>query len=248
MEAIKDTIAQLNTTFHSKLAEFEERQLRMSSLPSPDAANLAAEFGVFKAFVISALKTLQTQVEMIARSNDNLEMHNRRNIFLLHGVAECKNSSIEATVVDTLVKKLKLKDFKAEDISRCHRIGRESSSAKPRPVLFEVHSFSMRNDIWTAKKNLKNSGITLSEFLTKPRHDVFMLARQRFGISKCWTHLGFIFVLGADGVRHRICCVADLEKLNGLDASVPAPKQPAVAAKEPAAASKPRRAASAARK
>lgn len=40
-----------------------------------------------------------------------------------------------------------------------------------------------------------------------------MAARFKFGISKCWTREGSVFILGADGKRHRIQSLSDLDKI-----------------------------------
>uniref|UniRef100_A0A2H1W9F9 SFRICE_038682 n=1 Tax=Spodoptera frugiperda TaxID=7108 RepID=A0A2H1W9F9_SPOFR len=67
-------------------------------------------------------------------------------------------------------------DLKVPDIKRCHRMGR--ATLKPRPILFKLHNVALRDSIWFGKTGLKGSGITISEFLTKTRHNVFMAARD----------------------------------------------------------------------
>lgn len=71
----------------------------------------------------------------------------------------------------------------------------------------------MKNKAWFAKSKLKGTGITISEFLTKSRHDAFLMARQRLGISKCWTKDGTIICIGPDGTQHRITNVTDLQRI-----------------------------------
>lgn len=45
----------------------------------------------------------------------------------------------------------------------------------------------IRDKVLFAKTKLKVTGITESEFLMKSGHDVFLEARKRFGVGKCWT-------------------------------------------------------------
>lgn len=249
MEAIRESVAQMSQMFQSKLAEFEERQKKIVSPTSSEASTLEEEFATFKAFTLSALRSLQAQVELIARETDNLEMHSRRKILLLHGIPDSKNEDTAAVIVKTVVEKLKLSSFQTADISRCHRMGRLSSGDRARPILFKVRDVTVRANIWAAKTSLKGSGITLSEFLTKARHDTFMAARHRFGVTKCWTRDGFVFVLEASGERHRVSSVAELERLvaqSGSTASAPKPK--AAPVKEPAAARSSKRTAAASKK
>ncbi|CAG4982991.1 unnamed protein product [Colias eurytheme] len=49
---------------------------------------------------------------------------------------------------------------------------------KPRPILCKLRNLSDKELIWSSKISLKGTGITLSEFLTKSRHEVFMAARE----------------------------------------------------------------------
>lgn len=82
--------------------------------------------------------------------------------------------------------------------------------------------------MWFAKTKLKGSGITLSEFLTRPRHQLFMSARDKFGVNNCWTKQGLVYVMGADGSRHRVSTLGDLNRIQQIKEkaqSTPAPKK-----------------------
>ncbi|KAJ0173698.1 hypothetical protein K1T71_010847 [Dendrolimus kikuchii] len=96
---------------------------------------------------------------------------------------------------------------------------------------FHLTDVAIRSKIWSAKTQLKGSGVTLSEFLTKYRHDLFMRARQEFGISKCWSRDGVVFVLGQDGSRHSISRIEDLSVINPTQTTA-MPVLPAFASKE----------------
>ncbi|CAH2096631.1 unnamed protein product [Euphydryas editha] len=56
---------------------------------------------------------------------------------------------------------------------------------------------------------------TPSEFLTKVRHNAFLVARERARINKCWTREGTIFVVTSEVTRHRAECMADLDEIPG---------------------------------
>lgn len=83
---------------------------------------------------------------------------------------------------------------------------------RPRPILFKLHDAELKIKVWLAKTGLKGIGITLSEFLTKSRH-IFMAARQRCGVSKCWTTDSSIFIIAPDGERLRVSCQQELDKI-----------------------------------
>uniref|UniRef100_A0A2A4JEB7 Uncharacterized protein n=1 Tax=Heliothis virescens TaxID=7102 RepID=A0A2A4JEB7_HELVI len=93
----------------------------------------------------------------------------------------------------------------------CHRLG--ADTGKPRPLLIRFQSLSLRNEVWRSKTTLKGSGLVLSEFLTKPRHDAFLAARKHFGVNQCWTSEGKIVVLLPDKSRRKIESPAELQQL-----------------------------------
>lgn len=232
MEDIKNSMSEMMKSFTQRMTQFESG-LQKTAAPST-IAGLAAEYADFKVFITGALHALQVQIQFMAGEVDSLEMQGRRKILLLHGVAEEQKEDIAQVIVKTVTEKLKINGFRACDISRCHRMGRITTPDRARPILFKLRDASVRSNIWSAKKSLKGSGITVSEFLTKARHDTFMAARERFGIAKCWTMEGTVYVLGADGARHRVRRIEDLASI--VDPPAEAPR--ATAAKE---TSKPKR-------
>lgn len=223
MESIKQTIEEMSSHFHAQMAHFGSELDKVSSRAPASSTSLAGDFEAFKSFVITALKGLQRQIEALAADNDRLEMHSRRKILLIHGVPETKEDNLAACVVKLAAERLKLSGFSASDISRCHRLG-QAADNRTRPILLKLTNASVRNKMWLAKKCLKGSGVTISEFLTRVRHGLFMAARERHGVSKCWTRDGSIFVVGPDGSRHRITSYTELENIP-CDPAPEAPKE-----------------------
>lgn len=225
MEAIKQSIQELSQHFNSQMAEFQQNLSSAIPAASP-TSHIAAQFSAFRSFVLSALEGLQLQVNILSKQYDLLDLRTRKKILLVHGVPEERNSADSAIAVKVLSNHLKMPDLELGDISRCQRLGTITSD-KPRPILVKFRELSMRNHIWYAKTNLKNTGITLSEFLTKSRHETFMAARKRFGINKCWTKDGYIIVVGPDGKRHTISTYSELDNIH--DATVVQTLKPPVA-------------------
>ncbi|KAJ8704236.1 hypothetical protein PYW08_012960 [Mythimna loreyi] len=209
MEAINRNITEMSNMFNQRMAQFEKDLQKSPSATSGSTSGLAADYAAFRAFIMQALNTLQQQVSFLAQGLDNIEMRGRRKILLLHGVAEQQGEETAQMVVQVVKQRLKI-DLAASNIKRCLRMGR-STSHKPRPILFKLHDVALRDKVWFNKTKLKGSGITMSEFLTKARHSVFMAARDRFGVSQCWTSEGTVFVLDSKGSRHRITSFADLD-------------------------------------
>lgn len=207
---METTILDMQKYFEERMAKFE---LDLQKKSSSSTGSLAEEFATFKSFVLQTLKSFSQQLEAVARKVDNIEMHSRRNMVLLHGVEEKKDEETDAVVAEVVKQHLKLDSFTAADIKRCHRMGRQTSNKKPRPILIKLRSSSIRDSVWFSKTKLKGSGITLSEFLTRSRHTAFMAAREKFGVTKAWTRQGFVYVLGTDGQRHRISSLGDLDRV-----------------------------------
>lgn len=232
---MQQSVAQLQSLFLQRMDAYQNEL--HAAAPSANVTNIASEFTAFRGFIMTALRCLQDQLSLLVHQQDSMEMRSRRKMLLLHGVDESKDENTAAVVVKAVATRLKLPEFSEEHITRCHRMGRASAPDKPRPIMLKLRSLEVKNKVWYAKACLKGSSLTLSEFLTKSRHDAFMVARQRFGIHKCWTRDGFIFIMGGDGQRHRISSLAELEKIGLTEVPKPAP----VSAKEPAAAPKSRR-------
>lgn len=209
------SLQELMVTFHKRMDSFEGKLQKTPAATSTDT--LAAEFAAFKLFVMTSMRALQGQIELLAKENDQLEMRSRRKILLIHGLPEASKEVPAEVVAKVVTGQLKQTTFAVVDIIRCHRMGRAGSSDRPRPILCEFRDTVVRAKIWSAKACLKGTGITISEFLTKTRHSIFMAARQRFGIANCWTREGFVFVLAADGTRHRISCQGDLDGITEKD-------------------------------
>lgn len=211
MDAMQESIAKLQQLFTERMDAYQG-ELQAAS-PSANVNTLKTEFAAFRSFILTSLQTLQQQVALLVRQVDNMEMRGRRKMLLCHGLPELREEDTAAVVTGTIVSRLKIADFSVKCISRCHRMGRAPSDNKPRPILLKLRDIGMRDKIWYAKTALKGSKITISEFLTKPRHDVFMAARDTFGVNKCFTQQGSVIVIGTDGKRMRISSMVDLKNI-----------------------------------
>ncbi|XP_028031770.1 uncharacterized protein LOC114244220 [Bombyx mandarina] len=245
MNPLESSLAEMSELFNARMAKFEA-QLNKSPEPSTTSSSLALEFSSFRAFITEALNNLQQQVEMLARMQDNTETRSRRKMLIIHGVAETKGEQIEQVLSNFIGSHLALAEFSSTDIRRCHRMNRLSTSEGSRPILIKFQTYEMRSQVWFSKTKLKGTGFTISEFLTKARHDIFMAARSRFGMKKVWTKDGCVYILGADGIKHRVVTHRDLNHLQKntseavpeVDAHKRAVTKPAVVKAKRAAARK----------
>ncbi|XP_022814837.1 uncharacterized protein LOC111358070 [Spodoptera litura] len=241
MDDFTRIVFEMSSMFKQRMADFEEEHKNNAATPG-----LSPEYIAFRTFIMQALSVFQQQVNFVVQSMDNMQMRSRRKILLLHGVSESEPKEEDTTQVVVQVVKDRLKlDIKPSDIKRCHRMGRVSQKA--RPILLKLHDVALRDNIWRGKTKCKGSGVTISEFLTKIRHNTFMAARERFGVNQCWTREGTIYVLDSKGARHRVTSMDDLEKIEPQPPERGA-AQPVTAAAGRNAVPRARRAAAASRK
>lgn len=198
--------------FNNKMAEFQQNLSKTSSPAS--TSSLSAEFTAFKSFIVLALNTLQRQVEFLGKEIESQEMKRRRKMILFHGVPEEKSEDLTVKVAGLVADHLLLPNFSSASIKSSFRLGR-SVGKKPRPILVKFREVSVRDKIWFTKTKFKGTGVTQSEFLTKNRHEVFLEARSRFGINKCWTRDGCINVLAPDGSHYKVECSSELNNIPG---------------------------------
>ncbi|CAG4939498.1 unnamed protein product [Colias eurytheme] len=169
MDTVKQTMVDMTVAFNARLEEFQQQLNDIKSpatASSSPSAKLAAEFDVFRTFVITSLKCLTTQVEVLSNLYEKQEMQRRRKMLLVHGVPEQTKEDTVSTVVKVLSNNLDLPEIDSNAISLCHRLGRAKKD-KPRPILIKLHNISLRDKVWYGKTGFKGTEYTLSEFLTK---------------------------------------------------------------------------------
>ncbi|CAG4956538.1 unnamed protein product [Colias eurytheme] len=151
MDSVQHSMMEMTATFNKKMAEFQRDLQNISSNNSQPASNsptskLAAEFNAFQSFVLSSLKTLQTQITFLSNQYNKLEMRSRRKILLIHGVPEDSKEFPSKLAIKILTDHLKNLDLTEDAISRCHRLG-VSKKDKPRPIVIKFKDAVMRNSI-----------------------------------------------------------------------------------------------------
>lgn len=208
---------ELAETFKTRMLQVEGDIKKLSSPasqskpPHKDIDSLYQEFSDFRALIWKTMATIRSQFELLSLGLDRQETASRRKVLLLHGITEVNEASALDTVMSMLSDQFKLPGVLPEQISSCHRLGNNTS--KPRPIMVRFVDFKLRTLVWNAKTALKGTNITVSEFLTKTRHDVFMAARKHFGIRRCWTSEGKIVLLLPDNKRRKLESMLELKPL-----------------------------------
>ncbi|KAM3968030.1 uncharacterized protein ACR2FA_004805 [Aphomia sociella] len=211
---LADNLVALEKIFGSRMKQHEEKLSRVAaggdSTMSSNISILSSEFSEFKSFVLESLLIMKSQIELLSIGLDRHETFMRRKVLLIHGLPERKDEKLQDLVSSVFSDKLKV-DITTNHLEVCHRLG--FTENKTRPVLVRFFDMEHRHLVWDNKTSLKGSGITISEFLTKTRHQVFMAARQHFGQNRCWTVEGRIVVLTSDKKRRKIESASELQCL-----------------------------------
>lgn len=205
---MKDVVALVNTKILAFDTTLDEKLGKASTSSSSDLSQLKSDYKDFKEFVWKTLSLLQRQIELLIAGYDKHESLSRRKILLFHGLQEENQEQLEDRIINVIHKHIKLPSIVHSDIQLCHRLGAKGD--KPRPILVRFGVLKCRNQVWTSKSQLKGSGVTLSEFLTKPRQEVFVAARKHFGVGHCWSADGHIVVLLPDKNRKKIVSMTEL--------------------------------------
>lgn len=212
VEQLLKSMEELSSMFSSRMGEFEKSlPLSGTTASNPTVKALAADFQTFKSFVWKSLSLLKSQVELVVLGIDRLETQCRRKVLLFHGIKEDKDEDVQKKIIGIISNNMKISDMKPDSLESCHRLGVKRDSA--RPVLVRFSNIHLRSRAWKAKTTLKGTKVTITEFLTKARQDVFATARNHFGMKKCWSADGIIVVLLPDKTRVKITSSSELKQL-----------------------------------
>lgn len=149
------------------------------------------------------IETLQAQLDI---KSDELEQYQRRNSIRVFGVPETSDENTDDLVLQVAASVGA--NININMIDRSHRVGPKTD--KPRPIIAKFTSYRFRQEIYSKKKNLKGSKITIREDLTASRLSVLRAAITRFGVRRVWSSDGTIIILKPDGTKHRATRIEQL--------------------------------------
>ena len=129
---------------------------------------------------------LRGKVDDITAETDRQEQYSRRNCLLIHGLPESKNENTDLLAMEAIETKMNIK-ITDNDIDRTHRIGKPKNNGKPRPVIIKFVRYNDRKKIFSSKKLLKDSGVSITESLTAFRMKKLTNARETFRFRNVWT-------------------------------------------------------------
>ena len=108
---------------------------------------------------------LRGKMDNITAETDRQEQYSGRNCLLIHGLPESKNENTDLIAMEAIETKMNIK-ITENDIDRTHRIRKPKNNGKPRPVIIKFVRYNDRKKIFSSKKLLKDSGVSITESLT----------------------------------------------------------------------------------
>ena len=111
------------------------------------------EISQLKEKVNEQQKLIEAQTDMI----DDLEQYSRRNCLNFNGVAETANEKPVRLAID-LARTLGVQ-LQPSDLDRAHRVGKPQpgQEGRVRPLIVKFVSYSKRDEVWRARKQLRSA-------------------------------------------------------------------------------------------
>lgn len=131
--------------------------------------------------VSSLAEANKIQIEAVQNKIENLERDSRQNSLILAGLKEDNNENLLSRILLLLNEGMKVKCSHWE-INNIYRIGkRNDSNTRPRIVVVSFGSMLKRNEVYHARKSLKDTGVFVNENLTKKANSLLRVAWKKYG-------------------------------------------------------------------
>jgi len=165
--------------------------------------------------VASLENKLQCAERQDNSKRDELEQYIRRNNLRFFGIPEQDGENTDNIILKVCKKKLGV-DLSLDRLERSHRVGKsrtpgEDGKSRPRPIIVKFASYRDRREVFTKKKTLKGTSLTIREDSTANRAAVLRKVIDLYGPKKAWTSDGRIIYEDKDGRTHVATSLADLE-------------------------------------
>lgn len=151
-----------------------------------------------------SLKVIDTKIESNKKEMtelqyriENLEQKSKANSLRICGIEEVEDEDLSVVLTDLFSDKLNIQ-ISQKDIDYVFRLkSKNRRTDAPTPIIINFVSNITRNKVFLAKKQLKNSKVSIFEDLTRVRYNLLMTAKERFGKNMAWTENGRVFAWDA---------------------------------------------------
>ena len=106
---------------------------------------------------------------------------------MVQGIVETDDEVTHDLVIETIPTKMNI-EISPADLDRTHRIGKKKPGQNnPRLFIVKLSKYNVRKNVFTNKKNLKRSNVTITESLTPKRMEILKKTRIEHGFTNVWT-------------------------------------------------------------
>ena len=138
------------------------------------------------------MSDLNAFVKNLENQLDRQENYSRRNCILIHGITETQDENTDDVSLRPINEHLELQ-LTEKELDRTHVVGNSKSDNKrPRPIIVKFARYNTRRKVFVNKIRLKNTGISMTESLTKHKMEFLKKAKNEFGFN-VWTVDGQIY-------------------------------------------------------
>ena len=99
----------------------------------------------------------------------------------IHGIPENKNENTDVLAMEVIDTKMDIK-ITQNDIDRKHRIQKRKTNSKLRPVINKFVRYNDRKKVFSSKKLLRDSGVSVTKSLTSFRMKKVNDTRKTFRV------------------------------------------------------------------
>nr|CAH7763580.1 unnamed protein product [Callosobruchus chinensis] len=133
---------------------------------------------------------------------DSIQQHSKNNNIRLMGVKESGAENTLGKVKEIIANKLNVV-LSENDVACAYRVGKKSEN-RPRHIIVEFESNSIKTNIYNNKRLLKGTGYVMKEDLTALRLRIVKEASDKYGFKNVWTLNGNVFAKTNSGVERII--------------------------------------------
>ena len=146
---------------------------------------------------------LKERIDLLEKTSDDSEQYSRRNCLLVHGVEEQEQENTDNIVLNVIKEHLDI-ELSVKDLDRSHRIGKNNSKSKCRPIVVKFISYNDRRKIFDNKKRFKGTGVSITESLTAERMRQLKNARDQSGFNNVWSIDGRIMYKDSTATKPKL--------------------------------------------
>ena len=210
VEQMRDEVKCLTETFMEKLEKLEGRLFDTEM----KAEKLESEVKSLKKVNETAtgmIKQQDRRIRQNERELNDLQQYSRRWNLRVFKVPEKEETAADCTAVCAIFSDMVDIPITASDIEVAHRTG-QRSSARARPILVRFFDRKKRDSVLTSRRNLKNKGTVIGEYLTYANYQVFRKVSEHSATMSVWSSNGKILAKVKNGRIVRVNIHTDLDE------------------------------------